>query len=123
MSFTFRVVLLAVSLLSAGYTFRKIRKSQMLTYDAIFWVLFSLGTIVLSIVPEIAIKGSELLGIESSANFVFLAVLFVVIIKLFLLSIDISVLKTKLKFLVEEYAIKAHELDNQHNKKQEKSDN
>ena len=109
MSITFRVTLIIVSILSAGYTFRKIRKSQMLISGAIYWLFLSIGFIILSAFPQIAIVGAHILGIISPANFVFLIVLFIIIIKLFTLSIDISILKTKLTLLIEEYAIRTFE--------------
>jgi hypothetical protein len=82
------------------------RKSQMLIADSIFWVLSSVGLIIISVFPQIPMFCANVLGIESPANFVFLVVLFMTLIKLFGISVDVSITKNKLKNFVEEYAIK-----------------
>lgn len=105
MSISLRVILAVVSIATCWYVLRKIKKSQMQIEDALYWILVSGGLVVLSIFPQIAIFFSELIGIESASNFVFLAMIFVVLFKLFLLSLDISQLKHKLRTLIQEEAI------------------
>jgi hypothetical protein len=105
MSIVLRIVLVVVSLLVAIYAFRKIRKAQLNIDDAIYWIVASILLFVLSIFPGIAIFASDLLGILSPANFVFLVMIFLVLIKLFSLSVDLSIQKYRLNSLIERLAI------------------
>jgi hypothetical protein len=84
--------------------------------DAIYWIFFSLGLVLLSIFPNVAVFGAKSLGIASPVNFVFLVVLFFLIIKLFTLSIEMSIYKGKLRMFIEEYSVR--ELDKEVQKRQ-----
>ena len=107
MSEVFRIALIIVSVLTCAYVFRKIRKSQMRIEDTIFWIGFCLGVVVLSIFPQIASVMTDLLGMEAPVNFVFLAFIFILIMKNFMMSVKISQLEEKLGNLAQR-----HELDN-----------
>jgi hypothetical protein len=84
--------------------------------DAIYWIVFSFGLLLFSIFPNIAVFGANLLKITSPVNFVFLVILFLVIIKLFLLSIEVSIYKSKLRIFIEEYSVR--ELDKEMQQRQ-----
>lgn len=116
MSNILRIVLIMVCLLTCYYALRKIRKSQMQIEDSIFWILFSIILVIISIVPNIAYFLAHLLGIGSPVNFVFLVVIFIMIFKVFSLSIKISQLEYRIKNLVQQIAIKNHELENKNKK-------
>ena len=105
MSLTLRIALILVSFLVVMFVLRKVRKTQLNIDDAIYWIIASFLLLVLSIFPQLAIWASELLGIESAANFVFLFMIFVVLIKLFNIAIDISILKQRLNRLIEKQAL------------------
>lgn len=111
MSFAFRALLLAVSLLAFWYVIRQIRRSRMQIEDTVFWVFFSLATLLLSLFPGVAIRASEMLSIMSPANFVFLCFLFITIAQLFRLSVRVSRLDHKVKTLTQELALKEYELE------------
>jgi hypothetical protein len=83
----------------------KIRKSKFQIHDGVFWFLLSILFLVLSIFPQIALRISDLLGVESAANLVFLGVLALVIIKNFLLSIKVSLLEYNLMKLSQRVAV------------------
>ena len=105
MTIQFRILLILVSFLTAGYILRKIRQAQMQIEDAIFLIFVPIILIVLSIVPSLAIVASKIIGIESPANFVFLSMIFILLIKVFTLSIKISQVEHKLETFIQEYAI------------------
>lgn len=111
MSLVLRIALIIVSFLVVIFVLRKIRKTQLNIDDAIYWIIASVLLFLLSIFPQIAIWASELLGIESAANFVFLFMIFVVLIKLFNMAIDISVQKQRLNRLIQKLALTNKELD------------
>lgn len=105
MTITLRIVLIAVCGLTCWYTLRKIRKSQMRIEDSLFFILLSFGLAGISIFPQVAEFFSELLGIFSPANFVFLAVIFLLMMKVFTLTLRYSQLEEKLKRFVQRFAI------------------
>ena len=105
MSLILRVLLILCSVGVFFFVFKKIRKAQLNIDDSIYWILFAVFLLILSIFPQIAIWTADLLEIESPANFVFLCVLFVVIIKLFQVSIELSVHKHRLNHLVQKLAL------------------
>ena len=93
------IVLVAGALLTLVYVLVKIRHNQLATADAVFWFLFALILIVL------AYGLASLLGIESPANLVFLAMLVVVIYRLLTLSVENARLKEKLVALTQAVAL------------------
>ena len=115
MTLTFRIILVCLAFITAFYVLRKIRKEQLNIDDAIFWIITSLVILLFSIFPGIVKWLASLVGIYSEINFIFAAFIFVLIIKLFSLSVDISVLKHKLQTLVQEYAVDKNE-ENKKNK-------
>lgn len=105
MSIVLRVALILVSFLTMVFTLKKIIKTQLDIDDAIYWIISSVLLLVLSIFPDLAIWASELLGIESPANFVFLFMIFIILIKLFNLAIELSILRSRLNRLTQRLAI------------------
>lgn len=104
-------MLLLVSIFTAIYISKKLRSSQIQITDAVFWIGISFLFIGLSIFPGIAIFISKKIGIDSPANFIFLVIIFLLLIKCFLLSIKVSQMEDKLNNLVQEIAIR----DNKNN--------
>jgi hypothetical protein len=82
------------------FTLRKIRNAQVQIDSAVFWILFMLGIVAISIFPGIVIYFSNLIGVESPANFVFLCIIFLLLSKVFSLSLQIS----KLQYQVQQLA-------------------
>lgn len=115
-----RTVLIIVCFLTCCYALHKIRKSQMQIEDSIFWILFSVALVVISMFPNIAYFLADLLGVGSPVNFVFLAVIFILIFKVFSMSIKMSQLEYRIKNLVQQIAIKNHELESRSRKEENK---
>ena len=111
MSIVLRIALIVVCVMACGYVLRKIRRAQMEIDDAIYWIVVSIVLVIISIFPQIPDFFSDLLGIQSPSNFVFLSVIFVVILKLFSLSLEVSALKQKLKSTIQNVAIRGKELE------------
>ena len=118
-SLVFRCVLIICSVLTAAFMIKKIRNSKLQIEHAIFWLLFAFILIILSIFPQITIWGANILGIYSSTNFIFLAILFIVILKLFSATIEISNLENRINELAQKIAIEEKQSGE---KKSEKSD-
>ena len=111
MSDTLRIVLIVISVLVFIYTIRKIRKSQLNIDDSVYWIGFSVILLVMSIFPIIPTFFSELLGIASPVNFVYLLVIALIMLKLFKLAIELSITKRRLNHLIQRIAILNHDVD------------
>ena len=111
MSSILRALLLVMAILTAWWILNKIRKSKVKMEDAIFWIFFTIILAVLGLVPEVSYKLSDLLGIESPANLVFLIMIFIMIWKAFILSITVSQLEEKVTTLTAEVALRTHDAE------------
>lgn len=105
----FRMVLIIVSVGTFGIIVQKIRRSRMRIEDSIFWVILCLMFVVFALFPKVADGLAALLGIYSTANFLFLFTIFILLMKLFSMSMTISTLETKIKELAQEMALEKTE--------------
>ena len=105
---TLRVVLIVVSILTTFLLMRRIRQSRLQIEDSMFWIGFSAILILFSVFPGAADFLAGLAGTYTTANFIYLAVIFLLILKLFSMSIKMSQLETRLKELVQEMALAEH---------------
>lgn len=105
MSMLLRGVLIAGSVLTTLLIMRKIRKEKMMIEESLFWIGFSFMLIVFSLFPQIVFKMSDMVGTQSPSNFIFLFIIFVLIVRMFQMSMKISQLESKFKDLVARMAI------------------
>ena len=108
MSITLRILLVAAALVTAAGILRKISKLKVKMEDAIFWIVFAGILCILAIFPEICYWLTNLLGMISPANLIFLVVIFLLIEKVFTLSIIVSQLEEKIEILSAELALRNH---------------
>ena len=113
MSILLRAALILVSALVTVSVTGRIRKARMQIEDAVFWVLFSLLLVVLAIFPRILYFFTELLRMQSPANLLFLAVIGLLFLRVFSLSVKVSLLEEKLKTLAQNEALKEIEARNE----------
>lgn len=109
MPIVLRVILIASSLAMLAFVIRKVKKSKMQIEYTIFWVLFGVLLLFISLVPQIVYFFAKLIGIQSPTNLVLAFIIFILVIKQFLMTIEISQLEVKIKELVEEIALKDKE--------------
>lgn len=98
-------VLIAGAVGALVYVVLKIRHNQLTTADAVFWFLFALAMIVAAVFPRLVYGLTNLLGMESPANFVFLCVLVIVVYRLLALSVENARIRAKLTTLVQYIAL------------------
>ncbi len=103
------IVLIAGAICALGYVILKIRHNQLATADAVFWFIFALVLILAALFPQVVFGLSDVLGIESPANFVFLCVLVVVVYRLLTLSVENARLRAKVTTLVQHVALAEYE--------------
>ena len=116
MSPLLRINLIVVCFFTLWYVVRKIRKSQMQIGDTVFWVLFALFLLAMSLFPAIGWLGASLLGIGSTVNFVLLSIIFLLLLKLFWMSMQISHMENKLIEIVQHIALSKVEKDDDEKK-------
>lgn len=109
MTIALRSVLIIASILMLIYMIRKVRKSKVQIEKTVFWIVFGIFIIIISIFPQIIYWVAKLLGIQSPANLVWITVIFVLLVKQFMTTLEVSQLETKVKELVEEIALKDKE--------------
>lgn len=111
MTMTLRVALVLVSVGTFLLMMKKIRQSKVQIENTIFWIVLALVLVIYSIFPAAADFCAGVLGIYSTANFLFLVAIFLLIVKVFDMTIQISQLETKIKELVQQMALeeKKHE--------------
>lgn len=105
MTIMLRIVLIAASLLTTAMIIRKIRQSKAQIEDSVFWVFVSAVFIIFSVFPRTADFLSRMAGTYSTSNFIFLFVIFLLLVKVFSLTLRISQLETKQKELVQRIAL------------------
>ncbi len=105
MSFAFRIILILASLMTTLYIVRKIRYSKLQIEYTIFWILLSFLLILISIFPVLVTIPTNIIGMQAPVNFVFLVIIFILLIKAFMQTIEHSQLENKLKDLAQKIAI------------------
>jgi len=106
MTATLRIVLIIVSFANCVWVLRRIRKAQVKIEDTVFWILFSAFLVLMSLFPKVVEWGAKILGVQSPVNFIFLAIIFVLILKVFRMTMKLSVLESKIAAFAQSYAIK-----------------
>lgn len=106
MSVELRILLLIMSILAVVYMARKISKSQMQLLDSIYWILVALVLAVFGIFPVVPTAMAKILHIDSPVNLVYLIMIFIVLLRCFLLTIRVSKMEARFQILVEELAVR-----------------
>lgn len=101
----FRILLIVVSLFTTYYILKRIRQSKLQIEYAIFWILFSGVLIVFSLFPWLVSMFTRMIGMQLPVNFIFLLFIFVLMVKLFFMTIELSTLENKVKDLTQELAL------------------
>ena len=105
MTVIFRVILVIVSILAMAFMMRKIRQAKVQIEAALFWVIMALILVVFSLFPAVADACAHLLGIYSTPNFLFLFMIFLLIVKVFGMTLQMSQMESRQKELVQRIAL------------------
>ena len=109
MTAVLRIGLILISIMSFFIIVRKIRKSKIRIEDGLFWVVFAIILIVFAVFPGVIYFISDLVGAKSPANIVYLIIIGMLLVKLFFMSIQMSLLENKVVNLAQEMALKEKE--------------
>ena len=102
MSLTLQLLLIIVTVVFFIILVKNVKKGKLRTDYALAWILCS---IILSIFPQIAFFIARLIGVISTANMVFAAIIFMLIILVYILFNKVSMLEEKQKNLIQYVAI------------------
>ena len=105
MTVIFRVILVIVSILTMAFMMRKIRQAKVQIEAALFWVIMALILVVFSLFPAVADACAHLLGIYSTPSFLFLFMIFLLIVKVFGMTLQMSQMESRQKELVQRIAL------------------
>ena len=105
----FRCILVMVSLTTMAFMMRKIRQAKVQIEAAMFWVIMALILVVFSLFPSLADACAGLLGIYSTPNFLFLFMIFLLMVKVFGMTLQDSELESRQKELVQMLALSEKE--------------
>lgn len=111
MSLTLQIILIVATILSFVVLVKNVKKGKLRTDYALGWILCSLALIIIAIFPQIAYFFANLIGVISTANMVFAAIIFMLIILVYILFNKVSMLEEKQKNLIQELAILKKEND------------
>lgn len=109
MSGVLRALLICISVITLIIMMKRIRRSKLQIEYAIFWVIFLGILIVLAVFPQIVYFLANLIGIQSPVNMVFLVIIFILMLKCFFLTIEVSQLEYKTQELVQKIALQDFE--------------
>ena len=104
MTVMLRVALIFVSVFTMTFMMRKIRQAKMEIEAALFWVIMALMLVVFAVFPSVADFCARLLGIYATTNFLFLFMIFLLIVKLFSMTVHISQLESQ-RELIQKMAL------------------
>lgn len=102
-----RSLLLLAAVGTVVWILYKIRKLKVKMEDSIYWIFFAGILLFLGLFPEVSYRLSDLFGVQSPANLIFLVVIFLLMEKIFTLSMLVSQLEEKVSVLASEVALRS----------------
>lgn len=105
MSNVLRCILIIGCICTFIYISRKIKKSKFKVEESLYWISFVAILLLISIFPQILNPVTEILGFQAPINCVYVIIIFLLLVKVFLLSRRLSDLEDKMCKLVQNIAI------------------
>ena len=105
MSGLLRLILCLVSIMVTVYIIKRIRQSKLQIEYTLFWLFLCVMLVIIAVFPELVYKGTQLLGMMSPINMVFIIIIFLLLLKVFFMTIQLSQLENKVKELVQKIAL------------------
>ena len=106
-----RILLLTTAVFMTVWILHKIKRLKVRMQDAIFWVMFSAILLFMALFPKVVYMISAHLGFMSASNFIFVLIIFLLIEKIFTLSIIVSQNQEKIDILTAELALRSYSDD------------
>lgn len=109
MSVALRALLIIMSVGSLVYIVRKIRYSRMQIEYALFWIVLAIIFIVMAVFPQVVYFFCNLMKVMSPVNLVYLFIIAILLLKVFMMTIELSALESKVRELVQQIGINEKE--------------
>ena len=105
MNVILRLLLIISALLLLLFMLKRIRQSKLKIEYTIFWIVFASLLVFMGIFPKVFYVLSALMGFQAPMSMVLLAIIFVLIVKIFFMTIQMSQLENKIDALTQQIAI------------------
>lgn len=99
-----RIALLIICAAALIYVILKIRSSKLNISDSIFWIITAAILLLLALFPGIASFFASLIGIRTPLNFILIIIIGILLLKVFLMSAQISHQNEKINTLAQHIA-------------------
>lgn len=100
-----RILLVIGAVFAFVVVCHQVKKGRVLVEDSVFWVVVSIIILFIALFTDPIISLAHLLGFMSASNFVYFAVIVMLLWKVFTNSSEISRLKARLNELAQEVAL------------------
>lgn len=100
-----RIEMLVIAILFVIMVFTTVNRQRLRMSDSLIWLLVSVGLIVLALIPGLARWLSDLAGIETPANLLYLLGMFFLLAVAFFLTVRVSTLADRVKHLIQTVSI------------------
>ena len=100
-----RVLLIIVSLLFFMVVLKNIKKAKISNDMASLWIIVCIALLLLAIFPNIISVISNLLGISTNMNTLYLIIIFILICMVFYLFVKVSILEEKITKIIQLYSL------------------
>lgn len=104
-----RILLVVGAVATLALICRAVKRQKIQIEDSLFWICFSALLVVLAAFPQLAYWCSGLLGFQAPANFVYVVVIAVLLVREFRNSSKISILRYRMNQLAQEIALSENE--------------
>lgn len=105
MSAFLRVILVIGAMAMLLFMLKRIRYAKLKIEYTVFWIVFAAILVLMGVFPKLFYAIANLVGFQSPISMVFLIIIFVLIVKMFFMTIQISHLENKIDSLVQQIAI------------------
>lgn len=99
-----RLALLVICAAALIYVVLKIRSSKLNISDSVFWIVTAAILLLLAIFPGIAGFFASLIGIRTPLNFILIIIIGILLLKVFLMSAQLSHQNDKINTLAQHIA-------------------
>lgn len=101
-----RVEMIILSVFFLAMVLRTVSRKKLQVQYALIWILLSIGTFLLAIIPGVAEWLSTLVGIETPSNFIYLLAILALLVLTFSLTVIVSKQSQKIKSIIQSVSIK-----------------
>ena len=105
MTILIRILLIVSAVALLAFMLKRIRQAKLKIEYTIFWIIFATILVLMGIFPKVFYWISYAIGFQSPISMVFLVIIFVLILKMFFMTLQISQLENKVDALAQQIAI------------------